>query len=141
MCLRLLIVDDHPLARRAIRVALAFCQAGEPEVVGEAEDGATAIELAYRLSPDVITMDVNLPDLNGLEVTRVLKGALPLVEVVVVSVDDHQEQREEALKAGAAAFVSKEHLIDELPRWLDALAEDISRGPVGSLYPSGRWCG
>lgn len=128
--MRLLIVDDHPLARRSIRMALEFCQACQPEIVGEAGDGATAIELACRLVPDIITMDISLPDLSGLEVTRILKGKLPSLEVVVVTAHDDPKMQEEALRAGADAFIGKEHLADELPRWLDALAEAYQGGTI-----------
>ncbi len=122
MSLRILIVDDHRLARDAIRTALRFCHSAQPDMVGEAADGATAIELARRLNPDVITMDIGLPDIEGLEVTRRLKAEMPHVKVVMVTVQEGQWYREEAVKAGAVSYITKGHLIDELPSCLDHLA-------------------
>ncbi|MFQ5879043.1 MAG: response regulator transcription factor, partial [Dehalococcoidia bacterium] len=122
MPLRILIVDDHRLARDAVRTAVGFCRSGQPDIVGEAADGATAIELARRLKPDVITMDIGLPDMMGLEVTRRLKAEMPQVKVVVVTVHKDREYQEEAVKAGAVSYITKEHLIHELPSCLDHLA-------------------
>lgn len=78
--------------------------------------------MARRLVPDIVTMDISLPDLSGLKVTRILKVQLPSVEVVVVTAHDDPKMREEALRARADAVVGKGRLVDELPRWLDALA-------------------
>lgn len=122
MSLRVLIVDDHRLAREAIRTAVLFCRSGHPEIVGEAADGATAFELARRLHPDVITMDINLPDMKGLDVTRKLRAEMPHTKVVVVTMYEEREYQEEAVKAGAISYINKEHLIEELPACLDNLA-------------------
>ncbi len=91
MRLRILVVDDHPMARDAVRTALGFCRTAQPEIVGEAADGATAIELARRLKPDVVTMDIGLPDISGMEVIRRLKAEKPLIKTVVVTL--HEERR------------------------------------------------
>lgn len=120
--MRLLIVDDHLLARRSIRIALEFCQSCQPEIVGEASDGATAMSLARLLLPDVVTMDIGLPDCNGLELTRALRVELPMTDVIVVTADQEEKQREEAFRAGAIAYVVKQYLVDELPTLLDRLA-------------------
>ena len=77
MRLRILVVDDHVLARNSIRTAMRFCKCAQIEIVGEAEDGATAIELAQRLMPDVVTMDIGLPEVSGLAVTRRFKEDNP----------------------------------------------------------------
>lgn len=122
MSLRILIVDDHRLAREAIRTALRFCHSVDPEIVGEAADGATALELARELHPDVITMDIGLPDMNGLEATRRLKAVIPGVRVVVVTVQKEPAYHEEATGAGAMALVTKDRLMDDLPGCLDHLA-------------------
>ncbi len=122
MSLRILIVDDHRVAREAIRIALQFCRPGLPEIVGEAADGATALEMARRLTPDVITMDIGLPDIKGLEVTRRLKAELPQVRVIVVTVHEERVYREEAIRVGAVAYITKERLLQELPGCLEQLA-------------------
>ena len=119
--LRILVLDDHPMARDAIRTALPFCQCAQPEIVGEAGDGATAIELARQLKPGVITVDIGLPDISGLEVIRRLKAGKPQVEIVVVTLEEGRQSREEAVEAGAISYITKKHLINELPGCLDRL--------------------
>ena len=126
MSLRILIVDDHWLSRDAIRTAVKFCSGNQPEIVGEAADGTSGLELARTLHPDVVTMDVSLPDISGLEVTRLISTEMPEVKVVVVSMHSDWEYQQEAVKAGASSYISKMHLIDELPAFLDHLAEMLS---------------
>ena len=126
MSLRILVLDDHPIAREAIRTALRFCQRAQPEIVGEAGDGATAIELARQLKPDIVTVDIGLPDISGLEVTRRLKAESPHVEIVMVTLHEDRQYREEAVEAGAISYITKEHLINELPGCLDRLAGQLS---------------
>lgn len=122
MPLRTLIVDDHWLARDAIRTALRFCRSVEPEVVGEASDGATALEMARELRPDVITMDIGLPDMDGLEVARRLQAAMPGTAIVIVTVQKGEAYQQEAAGAGAGVFITKDRLIEDLPGYLDRLA-------------------
>lgn len=124
MPVRILIVDDHPLAREAIRVALAFCSIGSMEVVGEAADGESALELARCLLPDVITMDIGLPRMNGLEATRRITTELPHIKVIMVTLNADQEHREAAALAGAAGYVTKDNLLEGLQ---DCLARIVSR--------------
>ena len=123
--LKLLVVDDHVLARNMIKTALRFCRCGEPEIVGEAADAATAFEMARELTPDVITMDISLPDINGLDVTRELMKENPALQVVVVTMHGEREYRLAAMEAGAAHFIDKMHLIDELPSYLDQVADEM----------------
>ncbi len=106
MSLRILVVDDHSMARDAIKIALRFCRSDQPEIVGEAADGATAIELARRLKPDVVTVDIGLPDISGLEVIRRLKVEKPLLKTVVVTLHEDRHYREEAAKAGAISYIT-----------------------------------
>lgn len=120
MSLRILIVDDHPLARSAVRTALGLWRRDRLEI-DEAADGATAIELARRLVPDLVTMDIGLPDMSGLDVTRRLRRDLPGVKVVVISAYPPEEARDEALAAGAMGYVAKERMARELPAYLDRL--------------------
>jgi DNA-binding NarL/FixJ family response regulator len=99
-----LIVDDHPLIRRGFVNLLA----GEPgyRVVGEAADGRTGLEMAEKLTPDVVLMDFNMPGLNGADTTRLLL-ARQEAAVVAVSSDDQLPVREAMHAAGAVAFFRK----------------------------------
>ncbi len=108
-----------------IKTALRFCRSGEPEIVGEAADAATAFEMARELAPHVITMDISLPDINGLEATRELMKEAPELQVVVVTMHGEREYRRAAMEAGAAHFIDKMHLIDELPAYLDRVADEL----------------
>jgi DNA-binding NarL/FixJ family response regulator len=119
--IRVLIIDDHPLFRQGIRWNLD--DAGDMEVIGEAENGQEAIKLTERLSPDVVLVDINLPGLNGLEVARVIKRRDPRVGIIVISVYEDDDQLFQAIKVGAAAYSSKDvnpadllHYIREVAR-------------------------
>src|ERR1043165_4507089 len=104
--MKLLIVDDHPGMRAMIRQVAA-----QPDdVVRECADGADALRLAREFCPDVITMDVRLPGLGGLEATRVLHAELPATEIVVISAYDQPAVRHVARHAGASGFVGKDQL-------------------------------
>jgi DNA-binding NarL/FixJ family response regulator len=104
--IKLLIVDDHPLFRQGL------CDVFETDpyldVVGEAADGEVAIEKAFEVNPDVILMDINLPTINGLQVTRKIKAQLPDVKVIMITCYDDAEQVFHALRAGASAYCPKD---------------------------------
>lgn len=102
----LLIVDDHPVFRGGLIDVMDL----DPEinVVGEAADGEVAIEMAYEVRPDVILMDINLPTINGLQVTRKIKSQLPEVKVIMITGYDDAEQVFHALRAGASAYCPKD---------------------------------
>ena len=110
--LRILLVDDHAMVRKGFTRLLSF----EPdlEVVGEAADGQAAVELAYQLQPDVVTIDVNLPVLDGIEATRQIRAQCPAVRVIGLSLFDRTEQARAMLEAGAAACVTKGGPVEEL---------------------------
>ena len=112
-----LVVDDHPLARRA---ASALIRSSEVlELVGVASSGVEALELAERLRPDVVVMDVRMPDLDGIETTRLLLARLPLVRVVLISTERAADLPPGLADCGAAGFLSKQELT------LDALTTMI----------------
>jgi CheY-like chemotaxis protein len=90
-------------------------------VAGRARDGREAIELAARLTPDAIVMDIEMPVLDGVEATRRLRGAAPELPIVAVSGHDYEERVLEIRRAGADDYVRKARLADELPRVLTAL--------------------
>lgn len=120
--IRVLIVDDHPLFRQGVRWALE----AEPDmtVVGEASDGDEALEMARQLTPDVVLSDVNIPDLDGVELTRSLKRLLPQTSVVLMTAYDDEEQLFSAIKVGAAAYFLKDLGPQEL---MDGIRR-VSRG-------------
>lgn len=104
--LRVMLVDDHPLYRQGVKMSLQGM--GDINVVAEASDGQTAIQLADSLSPDVLVTDINLPGLNGLEAARVIRRRNPNIAVVVLTVYDDEEQLFSAIRVGAAAYTTKE---------------------------------
>jgi PAS domain S-box-containing protein len=103
--LRVLLVDDHTIVREGIRIMLA----GEPdiEIVGQAGNGREAVELAHRLQPDVVVMDVSMPVMPGDEATRRIRQDLPQTRVVALSMHDNTAVAESMRRAGAAAYLLK----------------------------------
>ena len=102
---RVLIVDDHALFRQGVRAAIE--RDGEFEVAGEAADGGQALALAARLKPDVILMDIGMPDYDGMEALRAIKRELPEAKIVMLTVHDNDDRLLEAIKGGADGFLSK----------------------------------
>lgn len=109
---RLVIADDHALLRSGLKSMLE----GEPdlEIVGEAANGREAIEVCRRLRPDLILMDVRMPEMDGLAATRVIKEEHPLTSVIVVTMEEDPDYLLEAVKAGAAGYVLKGATPDQL---------------------------
>jgi DNA-binding NarL/FixJ family response regulator len=105
--IQILLVDDEPEVRRGLR--MRFGLEADIRIVGEAADGATAVELAHQLSPQVVLMDVNLPVLDGIAATREIAARVPGAAVVILSLHDDQGTIDRALGAGAFAFVAKQH--------------------------------
>jgi PAS domain S-box-containing protein len=110
--LRVLIVDDHDLLRRGIRSLLTTAKG--LEVCGEAVDGRDAIEKAQQLKPDVITMDVTMPNVNGLEAAREIRRLLPDTRILILSQHNSSETMRQALRAGACGYVVKSAISSEL---------------------------
>lgn len=119
---RLLIVDDHPVFRQGLRDVLETDS--QMKVVGEAADGEVAIELSREIDPDVILMDINLPTINGLQVTRKIKALLPDVKVIMITGYDDAEQVFHALRAGASAYCPK----DITPEALISIIHTVRKG-------------
>ncbi len=103
---RMLIVDDHPLFRQGVRWALD--PQPDLEVVGEVADGQAAIKQADVLMPDIVLCDINLPGMNGLEVTRILKRRHPQMAVIILTLHEDDEQLFHAIRVGASAYVIKD---------------------------------
>ena len=102
---RVLIVDDVPQVRRELRTLLPLLEA--IDIAGEAENGQSAIELAAALQPDVILMDVEMPIVDGLTATRLIKQQCPQCRVIILSIHDDEAVRARARLAGADDFVDK----------------------------------
>jgi DNA-binding NarL/FixJ family response regulator len=125
--IRLLIVDDHPLFREGLLHSLAAERAFK--VIGQAEDGATAIHLWKTLRPDVTLMDVSMYGQGGIETTRRILAVDPSARVLMLTSSEEQHDAIEALQAGAAGYISKTVRFDEL---LAAIREVHAGGrPIG----------
>ncbi|MFN3763337.1 MAG: response regulator [Anaerolineae bacterium] len=107
--IRVLIADDHRLFRQGLR---QICETvGRLEVVGEAENGQEAVELALRLRPDVVLMDIRMPVLDGVEATRRITACAPSVRIIILTMYRQDQYVFEAIKAGARGYLLKD--IDE----------------------------
>jgi DNA-binding NarL/FixJ family response regulator len=117
-----MIVDDHPVFRRGLRNVLAAQD--DLRVVEEAADGETAIEKAQSMHPDVVIMDINLPELNGLQATRELRDRCPEIKVIMLTAYDDEEQIYHAIRAGASAY----HAKDVRPERLIGVIRQVNEG-------------
>lgn len=122
--IRVLLVDDSYLVRQSVKAMLEF-EAGEFQVVGEAENGLKAVEQAAALKPDVVLMDVNMPDMDGISATAKIMEQSP-IGVVIISVQGEQDYLRRAMKAGARDYLVKPFTCDEL---VGALRSAAKKGP------------
>ena len=118
---KVMVVDDHPLLRRGVMDVLAL-QEGLM-VVGEASDGAEAVEKAKELAPDVIIMDLEMPNMTGLEATRVLQEVLPTANILMFTVSDKQADLFSAMHAGAKGYILKNAAAPDLIRAVFHIAQ------------------
>lgn len=112
MTIRVLLADDHALIREGLRVLLEF----DPEVsvVAAVANGREAVRVARELHPDVVVMDISMPDLNGIEATRLLRAEHAAMQVVVVSMHSSREHVHQAFAAGALGYLLKESVSAEV---------------------------
>jgi DNA-binding NarL/FixJ family response regulator len=110
--LRILLVDDHAIVRSGIRALLG--RIPDAVIVGEADDGASALAFVERETPDLVIMDIGMKGMNGLEATRRLSGRVPLPKVLMVSMFGGEEYVVQALAAGADGYLLKDSASDQL---------------------------
>ena len=114
MSVKILLADDHQIMRDGLRSLIAK-QPGL-EVVAEAEDGRAAVKLTRRFKPDVIVMDINMPDLNGIDATRRIVAEFPGTKIIAFSMHTDHQFVAGALKAGVAGYLQKDSAFEELDR-------------------------
>jgi two-component system response regulator DegU len=127
--LTILIADDHPLVREGIRKILEL----EPgiQVVAEARDGREAVAMAREYQPDVVLMDINMPVLNGIEATKLIRQELPRTGILALTIHDDEEYIIELLRAGVSGYVLKDIGSEELLKAVIQVAQGYQ-----IIYPS-----
>jgi DNA-binding NarL/FixJ family response regulator len=119
--LRILVADDHGLVRRGARALLQSRRGWR--VVGEAANGREAVQKAIELKPDVAVVDIGMPELDGVEVTRQIREAVPDAKVLVLTMHDSDQMVRRALDAGACGYLLKSDLTDSLAKAVKAVSE------------------
>jgi DNA-binding NarL/FixJ family response regulator len=107
-----LVVDDHALFRRGLEMVLA--QEADIDVIGEASDGAEAVDKAAELAPDIVLMDVRMPKRGGIDACTAIKDVVPSAKIVMLTISDEEADLYDAIKAGASGYLLKEISIDEV---------------------------
>jgi DNA-binding NarL/FixJ family response regulator len=122
--IRVLLADDHNLIRAGLRLVVS--QQPDFQVAGEAENGRQAVALAEQLKPDVVVMDIKMPDLNGIEACQQIRDTLPDTQVVMLSMHSDETYVLRALKAGARAYLLKDSAEADLARAIRAAVDGKS---------------
>ena len=117
--IRLLLVDDHPVVRKGIRSCLEHL--GHIEIVDEAVDGQEAVNKVQALSPDVVLMDIDMPNMTGLEATKLIRKQFPATRVLILSLHTTKEQVLPIIQSGAQGYVLKDAAPAELVRAIEAV--------------------
>ncbi len=121
---RVLLADDHPVYRLGLRALLDTVEG--VQVIGEADTGAQAVLAAADLGPDVVVMDLHMPDLDGIEATRRIVGRQPQVAILILTYSDEDDSVLEAMRAGARGYVVKEAGKDAIVRAI----QDVASGEM-----------
>lgn len=122
MTINVLIADDHPLIREGLSKILSLDE--DIKIAGEAKDGREAIKMTMKTHPQVVLMDINMPNMNGIEATRVIKSELPQVGVIALTIHDAKEYVEEMIDAGVSGYFLK----DVEPETLVAAVKKVATG-------------
>jgi len=140
--IRLLIVDDHPVVRRGIRMSLT--QHDKIQIVGEACDGREALIQARELKPDVVLMDIDMPQMNGLAVTDLLRREMPEVKVLILSTYSNSDYVMRIIQCGARGFVLKEAAAEEVVQAIESVqngtthfSSDVARVALNQVVRGG----
>jgi DNA-binding NarL/FixJ family response regulator len=133
---RVILADDHPVIRTGLR--RIFERSDAIEVVAEAGDGRTLLQQVQALNPDVVVLDVSMPELNGIDATRAIRREHPSTRVLVLSIHCTETTVLDALDAGAAGYVLKEAATDEVGQAVEAVArgQGYFSPPVARLLAS-----
>src|SRR5690242_21610182 len=123
--IRVLVVDDHALFRRGLEMVLE--QEPDIDVVGEAEDGAEAVQKAVETTPDIVLMDVRMPKRGGIDACTAIKDAVPSTKIIMLTISDEEADLYEAIKAGATGYLLKEISTDEVATAIRAVADGQSQ--------------
>lgn len=118
MSITILIADDHKIVREGLRQLVE--KQSDFKVVGEADNGIAAVKKAKELSPDVIIMDIGMPDLNGIEATRQIKAEFPNIKIIALTMHTDPQFAAEMLRAGASSYLLKDSSRDELTHAIQA---------------------
>lgn len=118
--LRILIADDHGMIRQGLRSVVA--ERRQWEICGEAANGRQAVALARDLRPDVVVLDLMMPEMNGLDATRRIREALPKTQVLILTMHDSEALAQEVLASGARGYLLKNDAPETLPQAIEALA-------------------
>ena len=122
MSIKILLVDDHQIIREGLRSLLE--KETDIEVVAEAENGRTAVKLAKQIAPDIVVLDINMPDLNGVDAARMILEACPDVRIIALSIHSTRRFVTRMLKAGASGYLVKHCAYEELVKAIRSVAKN-----------------
>jgi len=140
--IKLLVVDDHPIVRKGISLCLARHQ--DFEIIGEAGDGREAVRKVRELRPDIVLMDINMPQMSGLAVTELLRRELPEIKVLILSVNGNPDSVLRMVQSGARGYILKEAPPEELVRAIETVhggeayfSQDVARVALNQFVRGG----
>ncbi len=118
--IRVLLADDHDILRQGLKLLLSLQQ--EIQIVGEARTGREAVDMVRDLQPDVVVMDITMPDMDGLEACRLIRSQYPLMQVLILTMHESEEYFLQALRMGAAGYLVKKAAPSDLHMAIHAVA-------------------
>jgi len=124
MTIKIMLVEDHAILRAGLQSLIE--RQTDLEIVGQAENGRMAVDLAAELDPDVVIMDVNMPDMNGIEATRLIRRANPDTKVIALSAFDKPDFVMGMVRAGASGYLLKDNLFEDLVRAIHSVVQGQS---------------